>query len=166
MVIYGFVYIWYDRKSKKYCIGSHWGSLDDGYITSTGWMKSAFKKRPEDFRRRILYICTMNCKKHLLSKEQYWLDFIQESELGIKYYNLKKHASGGRPFASKETREKMRASKLGNNNASGKRNQEQIDKIRQSHIGIKYPYKTRARKPLSEETKAKIRASHLKRRST
>ena len=27
---YGFVYIWYDRKYKKYYIGSHWGYENDG----------------------------------------------------------------------------------------------------------------------------------------
>ncbi len=27
-MIYGFVYLWRDRKRNKYCIGSHYGSLD------------------------------------------------------------------------------------------------------------------------------------------
>ena len=50
----GFVYLWYDKKKKKYCLGSHYGSIDDGYITSTGYMMKAYKKRPDDFKRRIL----------------------------------------------------------------------------------------------------------------
>jgi len=29
---YGFVYIWFDRKHKRYYIDSHWGKEDDSYI--------------------------------------------------------------------------------------------------------------------------------------
>ena len=38
----GFVYLWYDRK--WFCIGSHMGSLEDGYTSSTGFMNKAYKK--------------------------------------------------------------------------------------------------------------------------
>ena len=41
---YGFVYIWYDRKHKRYYIGSHWGSEDDGYICSSTHMNHAFNR--------------------------------------------------------------------------------------------------------------------------
>ncbi len=95
MKIFGFVYIWRDRYRKKFCVGSHYGQLDDGYITSTGYMIRAYNKRPQDFRRRILFLLTEDNKKLLLEKEQYFLNFIRSEELGKKYYNLKKHASGG-----------------------------------------------------------------------
>ena len=36
---YGFVYIWYDRKHKRYYIGCRWGTENDGYICSSSWMK-------------------------------------------------------------------------------------------------------------------------------
>lgn len=58
---YGFVYIWYDRKHKRYYIGAHWGHENDGYVCSSSWMKKAYKNRPEDFKRKIL-------KKHILSR--------------------------------------------------------------------------------------------------
>ena len=32
---YGFVYIWFDRKHKRYYIGCHWGHEDDGYVCSS-----------------------------------------------------------------------------------------------------------------------------------
>lgn len=52
----GFVYIWRDRKHKRYYIGSHWGTPDDGYICSSPWMRQAYKHRPLDFKRRVLNI--------------------------------------------------------------------------------------------------------------
>jgi hypothetical protein len=89
----GFVYIWHDKKRNKFCIGSHVGTLDDGYVTSTGHMKRAFKQRPHTFKRRIL--STHDNTFALREAEQRWLSMIKDSELGIRYYNLKKTASGG-----------------------------------------------------------------------
>ena len=51
---YGFVYIWRDKGKNRYYIGSHWGREDDGYICSSHWMRKSFKRRPLDFRRKIL----------------------------------------------------------------------------------------------------------------
>jgi len=99
----GFVYIWYDRKRKWFCIGSHMGSLDDGYTSSTGFMDSAIKKRPHDFKRRILEFYYGNDPKELFALEQKYLDMIKDEELclgenkhngTIRYYNVKKNASG------------------------------------------------------------------------
>lgn len=86
---YGFVYIWFDRKHKRYYIGMHWGREDDGYICSSTWMKNAYKRRPEDFKRRILNRVYSN-RKELYEKEKYWLSLIKEEELKVKYYNLSK----------------------------------------------------------------------------
>lgn len=52
----GFVYLWYDRKRKWFCIGSHMGRLDDNYTSSTGWMKKAYwnlHMRSKKHARRI-----------------------------------------------------------------------------------------------------------------
>lgn len=91
--MYGFVYIWYDRKYKRYYIGSHKGNIDDGYICSSSWMKRAYKRRSYDFKRKILKI--VESKSDLLEEEQKYLDLIKDEELGKKYYNLKKKAAGG-----------------------------------------------------------------------
>jgi hypothetical protein len=98
---YGFVYLWYDRHRQKFCIGSHYGQLNDGYISSTGNMSKAYAKRPSDFKRRILYYLSIPNYKLLLQREQYFLDKIKDYELGSKYYNLKKHAAGGNGSANK-----------------------------------------------------------------
>lgn len=83
---YGFVYLWYDRKHKRYYIGSHWGAEDDGYICSSSWMKRAYLRRPGDFKRRIL---TKNIPREILRNvEKYWLNMVKNHELRNRYYNL------------------------------------------------------------------------------
>ncbi|MDR3502860.1 MAG: hypothetical protein P4L79_09780 [Legionella sp.] len=84
---YGFVYIWYDRKHKRYYIGAHWGTETDGYICSSNWMRDSYKRRSEDFKRRILSRI-YTTRKDTFIKEQEWLDLIKLEEIRIRYYNL------------------------------------------------------------------------------
>ena len=98
---YGFVYIWFDKKYKRYYVGSHWGTEDDGYICSSNWMRNSFRRRPKDFKRRILTIVSTN-RTDLLIEEQRWLNFIKDDELNtgnstqqqreenVRYYNVSK----------------------------------------------------------------------------
>lgn len=96
---YGFVYIWYDRKHKRYYIGSHWGHEDDGYVCSSRMMRQAYNRRPEDFKRRIISRVYTN-RKELLLEEERWLKMIDpekttpknttlESRKNVRYYNIK-----------------------------------------------------------------------------
>ena len=87
---YGFIYIWFDRKHKRYYIGCHWGNVDDGYICSSSNMKSAYNRRPKDFKRKILSKIYSD-KKTLLEEEYKWLSMIKKEELGKRYYNLHNH---------------------------------------------------------------------------
>ena len=86
----GFIYIWFDRKRKMYYIGCHWGTLDDGYVCSSNRMRVAYRRRPYDFKRKIL---KRNIIREILLEEEYkWLQLVKSNELGKKYYNLsKKH---------------------------------------------------------------------------
>ena len=90
---YGFVYIWRDKKHNRYYIGSHWGTIDDGYVCSSDWMKKAYKRRPQDFKRRILEHVEAS-RGDLLATEYKWLSMIKESELGKRYYNLNNYLNG------------------------------------------------------------------------
>ena len=90
---YGFVYIWFDRKHKRFYIGSHWGAENDGYICSSTWMRNSHSRRPNDFRRRIVSR-VYSSRADLLNKEFEWLNLISESELGVRYYNRTKHMNG------------------------------------------------------------------------
>lgn len=87
---YGFVYIWYDRKHKRYYIGCKWGNENCSYICSSSWMNRSYKRRPEDFKRRILSR-VYTTKKDLLQEEYRWLSQIKKEELGKRYYNLHNH---------------------------------------------------------------------------
>jgi hypothetical protein len=89
---YGFVYIWLDRKQKRYYIGMHWGTENDGYICSSPWMRQAHKHRPKDFKRRILERVYIN-RKELYEREKYWLSLVKDEELKIRYYNLSKNVN-------------------------------------------------------------------------
>ena len=86
---YGFVYIWFDKKHQRFYIGCHWGTEDDGYVCSSRWMRKAYKRRPEDFKRRIL--CKINNRDDLFDEEYKWLQQIKSKELGKRYYNITKH---------------------------------------------------------------------------
>jgi hypothetical protein len=90
---YGFVYIWFDKKHKRFYIGSHWGTEDDGYVCSSRWMRKSYKRRSDDFKRRIVSKIDSSRTK-LLEKEYQWLQLIDDSQLGKRYYNLTKHQNG------------------------------------------------------------------------
>lgn len=92
---FGFVYLWYDTKHKKFYLGSHLGTLDDGYTGSNRLFKSKYKSRPNSFKRRILESHNNISSKSLLEREQIWLNLIKPQELCTKYYNEKNVASGG-----------------------------------------------------------------------
>jgi hypothetical protein len=89
---YGFVYIWFDRKHKRYYIGMHWGTEDDGYVCSSNWMRDAYKRRTTDFKRKILERVYTN-RNDLYHREKYWLSLIKENELKVRYYNLSKNVN-------------------------------------------------------------------------
>lgn len=86
----GFIYLWYDRKHKRFYLGSHWGSINDGYVCSSKWMKQAYARRPKDFKRRIIKKITTS-KRDLLIEELRYLQMIKDSEVGSRYYNLARH---------------------------------------------------------------------------
>lgn len=58
-------------------------------------MLATYKKRPENFKRKIIEYISNSDRKFLLERENYWLSHIKLEELGKKYYNLKKVAAGG-----------------------------------------------------------------------
>ena len=120
--ISGFVYIWRDRKHKRFYIGSHWGSLDDGYICSSKWMKHAWNRRPQDFKRRILF--RSSDRSLLIAEEFRWLSMIDDRDIGDRYYNLNKKQIGhwsADPLKNKSVGEKISAALKGKpNRSSGK----------------------------------------------
>lgn len=155
---YGFVYLWYDRKHKRFYVGSHWGFEDDGYVCSSKWMKDSYKRRNEDFKRRILERTTS--RSILNDLEHKWLQLIREDELGKRYYNLKNfrfgHWSENGDMA-KTAREKMSLAKLGKPRSgkpeNWKHTEETKKKLSQIHKGRPGP---NTGKIFSEEWKKNI----------
>ncbi|AGR48118.1 putative homing endonuclease [Sinorhizobium phage phiM12] len=136
---YGFVYIWYDRKKKLYYIGSHWGTEDDGYICSSNRMRKAYRRRPDDFKRRILSRIYTD-RLSLLDEEQRWFDMVKRKD---RYYNLNfdvKYAWWADPDQKLTVGEKI-SKALGNPETKQK---------------LSDAAKRQKRKPLSDETKAKL----------
>lgn len=151
----GFIYVWYDRKHKRFYIGSHWGESDDGYICSSQWMRRAYQRRPTDFKRRIVSTVSTN-QKDLLIEEQRWLDMIPNDQLGKRYYNLKKHA-GFYWWASDENQQKPIRQRM---SEASKRLWENPE-FRERNLP-KIPRGKRKGITHSEETRAKIRAARAK----
>lgn len=83
---YGFVYIWFDKKHTRYYVGCHWGTVDDGYICSSRWMRKSYNRRPEDFKRRILK--SGLTREGMYIEEQRYFDMIKPEEIKVRYYNL------------------------------------------------------------------------------
>jgi len=168
---YGFVYIWRDRKHKRYYIGSHWGTVEDGYICSSPWMIRAYTHRPQDFKRRIL-ATNIQDRPDTYMEEQKWLNLIKKDEIKPvnpkpRYYNLNlsvgnlwhqyndkiktigekiSKAKKGKKLGpcSEETKRKISEAKKGK-----KRSEEHNRKLKEAAQG----------RVLSEEHKAKISAS-------
>jgi hypothetical protein len=89
---YGFIYIWFDCKNKRYYIGSHWGTEHDSYKCSSTWARNSMDRRPNDFKRRILKRIYTS-RKDLYEEETRWLQMIKPEEVKVRYYNLRRDAN-------------------------------------------------------------------------
>lgn len=156
---YGFVYIWFDRKHKRYYIGCRWGRTDDGYLCSSNWMKRAYKRRPQDFKRRILEYVNTN-RQDLLEREYYWLSQIKPNELRIRYYNIQNRKfnhwsvdpNQRLSVAQKVSRSRRKLTNLGWWSRGKKFSQEHRQKLSEQKKGNTY----RRGKKHSEQTRLKM----------
>jgi hypothetical protein len=95
---YGYVYIWYDTKYKKFIVGSHHGSVEDRYKTSTGGVhvRNIFKYRPSTMKFKVLeYNFEVDSYRYTQLLEQKWLDKRPNIKGNERYYNLTNQAGGG-----------------------------------------------------------------------
>lgn len=89
----GFIYIWVNTTNNKKYIGSHIGSIDDGYVGSGKYFKRAYNKSPENFKREILeYVYDKNIIFIIESK---YLNSVDNIITNPEYYNLTNIAIGG-----------------------------------------------------------------------
>ena len=112
-----FVYIWMDLTRKMFYVGSHSGSLDEPYLSSSRWLSGEIRYRPSEFKRKIISIHT---NENSARKEEYRLiSMIKDHEYGTKYYNIRSGRkkgcippNKGKPM-SLEQRKKLSLSKTG-----------------------------------------------------
>ena len=129
LVKYGFVYIWFDRKHKRYYIGSHWGNPNDGYICSSDNMKHNYKNRSQDFKRRILKRIYTN-RLDLLHEEQRWLDMVPKHKFGFQYYNISNTTNKASWWSNEETKKQVSEKLKANHWSKNEETKKQVsDKI-------------------------------------
>lgn len=133
----GFVYIWRDKKHKRYYIGSHWGPEDDGYICSSNWMKQAYKIRPQDFKRRIIKRIYTS-RADLLAEENRYLQMIKSEEIKHRYYNLSKSNALNHWTGNKDKYDKISENMKGNKHGAVPCSPEKAKKISEAKKGIKF----------------------------
>jgi hypothetical protein len=82
-VIYSFLYCWTDHFTQKLYIGSHKGTIDDGYVCSSKYMLEEYRKRPQDFSRQII---AQGCFEDIRKLETTILQSVN-ARLNEEFYN-------------------------------------------------------------------------------
>jgi hypothetical protein len=88
----GFVYMWVNKDSGKKYIGSHYGSLDDGYISSSNYFNEFYEKDPNLFSRKILHK-GLSRKDAILTEQQILCDV--DAANNTEFYNLHNYSGNG-----------------------------------------------------------------------
>jgi len=162
----GFVYRWHDLDTDMYYIGSHLGTPDDGYVGSGLYFQRAYKKRPNSFKRSIIYI-----GRNFRQMEEWLLSNVDAAN-NVNYYNLKNTSIGG-DTRSGSKNSPQHNKKVSLKNKGKQLSEEQKEKISKSLTGKKASKQTRDKmskkrkghlnpfygKSHTKETKATI--SHL-----
>ena len=78
--------VFHKQSKENFYVESHWGTEDDGYICSSTWMRNSLKRRPQDFKRRIIE--RVKLRENLYEAENKWLSMIKKEEIKTRYYNL------------------------------------------------------------------------------
>lgn len=117
MIREAFVYCWTDHKTGMLYVGSHKGTLDDGYVCSSKLMLEEYKKRPEDFTRQIVaegsYVDIIKLEEVILTSVN--------AKLNEQFYN--QHNGNGNFYLKRQTqsaRKKQSISKMGDKNPNHK----------------------------------------------
>ena len=100
-----FVYLWYDKRDRRYYLGYH-GVSKKAYICSSEYMLKEYNERPDDFSRKILKYGTI---KEMVDLEIRLLK-TREHHFGKRYYNL--HANWPNITQTEETKEKIRKKEI------------------------------------------------------
>jgi len=144
----GFVYKWTNLINSKWYIGSHKGTVDDGYRHSSEVMLAAEKKYgKQNFIREILFEGDYESNQIRTIESA----FLRDSDAAHNKMSYNRSNITGPDCVSNETRKKISANRSGIK--TGPLSQEHIAKISISLTGKK-------RKPFSKEHRANLSSSH------
>lgn len=160
MIYESFVYCWTDHKTGMLYVGSHKGTVDDGYVCSSKWMREQYATRPEDFTRHIVAHGSVADIRRLETAILLSVDAARDRS----FYN--KHNTVGSYYIKAHTEQTKR--KIGESNRGRKRpdlsarnklghSEETRAKIGSSREYLRGTDNPGTGVPRSEETKAKIR---------
>ena len=98
-----FIYQWIDIKSNKFYIGSHYGSINDGYLFGGIDIKKEYKERPNDFKREILsyHLVSEYSEIRKIEKEYLIKNDVENNDF---FYNRTNQSYGGYHKKSVERR--------------------------------------------------------------
>jgi hypothetical protein len=88
----GFVYMWESLTTGKKYIGSHYGLLDDGYVSSSKHFNEIYRSNPSSFSRKILR--DKLSRKEALTMEKDLLISVNAAA-SSDYYNLHNEPGNG-----------------------------------------------------------------------
>lgn len=98
-----FIYQWYDKVLNKFYIGSHYGEVNDGYLFGGIDIKKEYKKRPNDFERKILsYHLVLEYSELRRIEKEYLIKY--DVENNDSFYNKTNESYGGYHKKSVENR--------------------------------------------------------------
>ena len=150
-----FVYCWTDKKTNKLYVGSHKGSIDDGYVCSSKYMMEEYNERPEDFSRQIvaqgLYSDIRKLEAVLLTS----LDAAASEEFYNRHNGSSKFMTTPESIQKTAAAKRLRGDYLPENNPMyGKKHSEEVKKAHSIRMsGSNNP---NYNKKFSEETKMKM----------
>lgn len=146
-----FVYKWTELTTNKWYIGARYAKLchpDDGYITSSRIVKPLIQQHPSNWRREILYIG--QTREEVLEYES---NILKELDAKHDLMSYNQHNGDGKfyfKWHTEEAKEKMRFSR--DNGHTGLTRTEQVKQNMSKAQKKRY-----ANKPMSQETKEKLR---------
>lgn len=150
-----FVYCWTDHKKNMLYVGSHKGSIDDGYICSSKIMLKEYNNRSQDFSRQIVAYGNYEDIRNL----EFKILKAANASKDDTFYNLHNGASNFN--ISDEATKKSVATKRKNGCFDSKNNpmygKKHTDEVKKEHsfrmLGVKNP---NYGKQFTQETKEKM----------
>lgn len=153
---YGFIYEWTNILNGKKYIGSHAGTIDDGYIGSGKVFQRAIKKHGiENFTRAIIEYVEVEDRQYLLQREKFYLDEVN-AYYSDDYYNVAKDVIGGNTKAGWTDERKQEFSNQIKQIWANRTEEEKQEILGRTHTKTKEWFQTEEGEKLKEKLRSNI----------